>query len=106
LRTGKLRGYAVSGPHRAEGLPDIPTMQELGYKDFVVTQFQGLLAPAGTDPKIIAKLHDAAVRAAKHPEVVRKLATDGGNEIVAGTPEAFAQQIREGLLRYRQLIQD
>ncbi|CAM4412272.1 ABC transporter substrate-binding protein [Bordetella tumbae] len=106
LRTGKLRGYAVSGPRRAEGLPDIPTMQELGYKDFVVTQFQGLLAPAGTDPQIIAKLHDAAVRAAQHPDVVRKLATDGGNEIIAGTPEAFAQQIREDLLRYRQLIQD
>ncbi|CAM4351773.1 Bug family tripartite tricarboxylate transporter substrate binding protein [Bordetella muralis] len=106
LRTGKLRGYAVSGPRRAEGLPDIPTMQELGYKDFVVTQFQGLLAPAGTGPKIIAKLHAAAVRAAKHPDVVRKLETEGGNEIIAGTPEAFAQQIREDLLRYRQLIQD
>ena len=43
IQSGKLRGYAVSGPVRAEALPDIPTMQELGYKGFDITQFQGLL---------------------------------------------------------------
>ncbi|MCH5932439.1 tripartite tricarboxylate transporter substrate binding protein, partial [Salmonella enterica] len=49
IQSGKLRAYAVTGPRRASSLPDLPTMQELGYKDFVITQFQGLLAPAGTD---------------------------------------------------------
>lgn len=106
LRSGKLRGYAVTGPRRAPGLPDIPTMEERGYKDFIVTQFQGLLAPAGTDPKIVAQLHEAVVRAVRNPAVVRKLETEGGNEIVAGTPEAFARQIREDLERYRKLIKD
>ncbi|MNK80072.1 Tripartite tricarboxylate transporter family receptor [compost metagenome] len=104
IQSGKLRAYAVTGPRRASSLPDIPTMQELGYKDFVVTQFQGLLAPAGTDPAIIAKLHDAVVRSAQDPDVVRKLATEGGNEIVAGTPEQFARQLRDDLQRYRELI--
>ncbi|MNU67709.1 Tripartite tricarboxylate transporter family receptor [compost metagenome] len=104
IQSGKLRAYAVTGPRRASSLPDIPTMQELGYKDFVVTQFQGLLAPAGTDPAIIAKLHDAVVRSAQDPDVVRKLATEGGNEIVAGTPEEFARQLRDDLQRYRELI--
>ncbi|OZI74850.1 Bug family tripartite tricarboxylate transporter substrate binding protein [Bordetella genomosp. 12] len=106
IRSGKLRGYAVSGPRRAPGLPDIPTLQELGYKDFEVTQFQGLLAPAGTDPAIIARLHKAVQKAAHDPEVVFKLATEGGNEMVAGTPEAFAVQIDEDLARYRKLIKD
>jgi tripartite-type tricarboxylate transporter receptor subunit TctC len=105
IRAGRLRGYAVSGPKRAGALPDLPTMEELGYKDFNVTQFQGLLAPAGTDPKIIARLHDAAVKAVKQPDVVRKLETEGGNDIVAGTPEAFAQTMREDLDRFRKLIQ-
>ncbi|MNQ45495.1 Tripartite tricarboxylate transporter family receptor [compost metagenome] len=104
IQSGKLRAYAVTGPRRASSLPDVPTMQELGYKDFVVTQFQGLLAPAGTDPAIIAKLHDAVVRSAQDPDVVRKLATEGGNEIVAGTPEEFARQLRDDLQRYRELI--
>lgn len=85
---------------------DLPTMQELGYKDFVITQFQGLLAPAGTDPRIIATLHDAVVQAVKDPEVVRKLATEGGNEIIAGTPEEFTRQLRDDLQRYRQLISE
>ena len=106
IRSGKLRGYAVSGPRRAPGLPDIPTLQELGYKDFEVTQFQGLLAPAGTDPKIIAKLHDVVVRAARDPQIIQKLATEGGNDIVAGTPEAFTAQMKEDLARYRKLIKD
>ncbi|MNL05621.1 Tripartite tricarboxylate transporter family receptor [compost metagenome] len=106
LRSGKLRGYAVTGPRRAPGLPDIPTMQERGYKDFVVTQFQGLLAPAGTDPKIVARLHEAVVRAVREPAVVQKLETEGGNEIVGGTPEDFARQIHEDLERYRKLIKD
>lgn len=104
IQSGKLRAYAVTGPRRASSLPDVPTMQELGYKDFVVTQFQGLLAPAGTDPAIIAKLHDAVVRSVHDPDVVRKLATEGGNEIVGGTPEEFARQLRDDLQRYRELI--
>ncbi|ALX84727.1 ABC transporter substrate-binding protein [Achromobacter denitrificans] len=106
IQPGKLRAYAVTGPRRASSLPDLPTMQELGYKDFVITQFQGLLAPAGTDPHIIATLHDAVVQAVKDPEVVRKLATEGGNEIVAGTPEEFTRQLRDDLQRYRQLISE
>lgn len=105
IRGGRLRGYAVSGPRRAGVLPDLPTMEELGYKDFNVTQFQGLLAPAGTDPRIIARLHDAAVKAVKMPDVVHKLETEGGNDIVAGTPEAFAQTLRDDLERFRKLIQ-
>lgn len=106
IQSGKLRGYAVSGPRRAPGLPEIPTLQELGYKDFAVTQFQGLLAPAGTDPAIIARLHQAVQRAAGDPEVIKKLATEGGNEMVAGTPEAFAALIKDDLGRYRKLIKD
>ncbi|MCZ8437137.1 Bug family tripartite tricarboxylate transporter substrate binding protein [Achromobacter xylosoxidans] len=106
IQSGKLRAYAVTGPRRASSLPDLPTMQELGYKDFVITQFQGLLAPAGTDPRIIATLHDAVVQAVKDPEVVRKLATEGGNEIIAGTPEEFTRQLRDDLQRCRQLISE
>ena len=106
IRSGKLRAYAVSGPRRAPGLPDVSTLQELGYNDFEVTQFQGLLAPAGTAPEIIATLHDAVVKAARHPDVIHKLATEGGNDIIAGTPEAFAQLIKDELVLYRKLLAD
>ncbi|ANN79068.1 Bug family tripartite tricarboxylate transporter substrate binding protein [Bordetella flabilis] len=106
IQSGRLRAYAVSGPRRAGVLPDVPTMEELGYKGYAVTQFQGLLAPAGTDPGIIARLHDEAVKAARMPDVVRKLETEGGNDMVAGTPEEFAELIRSDLVRYRKLVED
>lgn len=106
IRSGKLRAFAVSGPRRAPGLPEVPTLKELGYADFEVTQFQGMLAPAGTDPAIIARLHDAVVKASNDPEVIRQLATEGGNDIVAGAPEAFEQLISDDLVRYRKLLKE
>jgi tripartite-type tricarboxylate transporter receptor subunit TctC len=106
LRAGKLRAYAVSGPHRAQSLPDVPSLNELGYQGFEITQFQGLLAPAKTDPAIIARLHEEVVKALKSPDVIQRLETDGGNELVGGTPAEFAAQIRSDLALYRKLISD
>ena len=106
IKTGKLRAYAVTGPKRAAALPDLPTLDELGMKGFEVTQFQGLLAPAGTDPAIIAKLHQETVQALKSPDVVDRLEKQGGNEIVGGTPEEFARLIASQLASYAKLIRE
>jgi tripartite-type tricarboxylate transporter receptor subunit TctC len=106
IRTGKLRAYAVTGLKRAAALPDLPTLDELGMKGFEVTQFQGLLAPAGTDRAIIAKLHQETVKALKSPDVVDRLEKQGGNEIVGGTPEEFARLIAAQLASYAKLIGD
>jgi tripartite-type tricarboxylate transporter receptor subunit TctC len=106
VRAGKLRAYAVSGPHRAKSLPDVPTLSELGYKGFEITQFQGLLSPAKTDPAIVSRLHQEVVKALKSPDVVQRLETDGGNELVGGTPAEFAAQIQSDLALYRKLIAD
>jgi tripartite-type tricarboxylate transporter receptor subunit TctC len=106
IRTGKLRAYAVTGLKRAAALPDLPTLDELGMKGFEVTQFQGLLAPAGTDRAIIAKLHQETVKALKSTDVVDRLEKQGGNEIVGGTPEEFVRLIAAQLASYAKLIQD
>lgn len=104
IKANKLRGFAVSGIKRSKGIPNLPTMNELGYKGFDITQFQGLLAPAGTDPAIIRRLNAEAVKALKSPAVIRRLVDDGGNEIVGGTPSEFAQQIQSDLRLYSKLI--
>jgi tripartite-type tricarboxylate transporter receptor subunit TctC len=104
IKAGKLRVYAVSGPNRSPSLPDIPTMEELGYKGFQITQFQGLLAPAGTDPAIIERLHQEVVKAVQSPDVIQRLGVEGGNEMVGGTPAEFARLIHDDLERYRELI--
>jgi tripartite-type tricarboxylate transporter receptor subunit TctC len=106
VKAGKLRAFAVSGPKRANALAQVPTMQELGYPGFAVTQFQGLLAPAKTDPAIIERLHQEMLKALKSPDVIQRLGTDGGNELVGSSPAEFAEQIKSDLELYRKLIKD
>lgn len=106
VRSGKLRAFAVSGPRRASSLPGLPTMQEVGYKGFDITQFQGLLAPANTPAAIIDRLHDEVTKALKVKEVADRLATEGGYEIVGSTPAAFGERIRSDLDRYGKLVKD
>jgi len=106
IHGGKLRAFAVSGPTRSPALPDVPTMEELGYKGFHITQFQGILAPAGTDAAIVRTLNDAVAAAMREPDVVKRLADEGGYEIVAGSPTDFGQLIATELGMYRRLIRD
>jgi tripartite-type tricarboxylate transporter receptor subunit TctC len=104
VRSGGLRPLAVSGPRRASALPQVPTMEELGYKGFDITQFVGLMAPAKTDPAIVRRLHQEVVKALKSPEVIERLQKEGGNDLVGSTPEAFAATITRELAMYRKLV--
>ncbi len=103
---GKLRAFAVSGMKRASALPQLPTMNELGYKGFDITQFQGLFVPAKTDPAIIERLHQAVVQALRQPDVIRRLGTEGGNELVGSSPAEFAKLIKSDSAMYSKLIKD
>jgi tripartite-type tricarboxylate transporter receptor subunit TctC len=106
VRAGKLRAFAVSSPKRASSLPDVPTMQEAGYAGFDLSQWQGVLAPAGTPRPIVERLNGAIVKAMHAPEVHERIAVQGGNDIVTGTPEDFAALIRADLERYGKLIRE
>ncbi len=106
IEAKQLRPFAVSGPTRAKSLPQVPTMQELGYKGFDVTQFVGLLAPAKTDPAIINRLHQEVLKAIKTPEVVQRLEVDGGNQLVGSSPAEFMDQIQRDLALYGKLVKD
>jgi tripartite-type tricarboxylate transporter receptor subunit TctC len=66
---GQLRVLASTGAKRLKNLPDVPTMQELGYKNFVHTGFVGLSAPKGTPPEVIAKLNKALNDALRSPAI-------------------------------------
>jgi tripartite-type tricarboxylate transporter receptor subunit TctC len=81
-------------------------MQETGIKGFDISQWNGILAPAGTPRPIIDRLNAEIVKAMHAPEVRERIITQGGNEIVTGTPEAFAALIRSDLQMYAKLIKD
>jgi tripartite-type tricarboxylate transporter receptor subunit TctC len=104
IRAGKLRAFAVSSAKRASSLPEVPTMQEAGIKGFDISQWQGFLAPAGTPKAIVDRLNAETARAMHAPDVHERIAVQGGNEIVTGTPEEFAALIRSDLQAYAKLI--
>lgn len=105
-KAGKLRVFAVSGPKRASSLPQLPTMNELGFTGFNITQFQGIFAPAKTDSAIIARLHQEIVKASKSLEANRRLVEEGGNDIIANSPAEFSRLIKSELTMYGKLIKD
>lgn len=88
VRGGRLRVIVVTTARRAGQLPDTPTLQEMGVKDFAATTPIVLMAPAGTPPDIVKKLNDAVAGALADPAVKQKL-NDLGAETEALTPQAL-----------------
>lgn len=85
-RPGRLRMIAQTGEKRSGAAPDVPTMQEQGLKNFVVSSGFALFAPAGTPRPIVDRVHAALLKALNDPAVKKNLAQQGA-EIVANTPE-------------------
>src|SRR5260221_5391558 len=90
IRAGKLRAFAVSSLKRASALPDVPTLDETGIRGFDISQWQGVLAPAGTPKTIIDRLNAQIVKSLPPPEGPQRPGTQGGNEVGTGTPEREA----------------
>jgi tripartite-type tricarboxylate transporter receptor subunit TctC len=84
IRSGKLRAIAVGTHQRIAALPDVPTVQEMGYKDFETSQWYGILAPAGTPPDIVKKIQEESYKALRSSAVTERFATD--NAVGGGGP--------------------
>ena len=77
VKGGALRALAVAGTERSALLPDVPTAQELGYKDVYMENWYGALVPAATPPDVVAKLEAAVMDVLKTPAVWDKIAANG-----------------------------
>ncbi len=105
IQAGKLRALAVAAPKRVEGLPDVPTFAEEGMKDMNNMAWYGLLAPAGTPPAIVARVHDAAIKALQDPAVKKRL-HDSGAYPDGNTQQQFAAQIKRELDLRKKIARD
>jgi tripartite-type tricarboxylate transporter receptor subunit TctC len=94
VETGKLNLLATFGEKRDEQFPNTPTPTEAGYPGVVVVGWSGLLAPAGTPPQIISKLHGGMVRALAMPDVKDAILKQGSKAVSSPSPEAFARYIK------------
>jgi tripartite-type tricarboxylate transporter receptor subunit TctC len=105
IAANSLRALAVTGEKRWFDLPDVPTMVELGYPDFVADTFQAFLAPAKTPPDIVALLAKTSLDILHDPAVAEQLHTVG-LEVVASTPDVFTTRIAADVAKWRDLIRD
>ena len=94
IRAEKLRALAVTSSKRSAAAPDLPTMTELGYKNFDITSWFGLMAPAGTPAPIIDKINAAVNKALAKPDVQKRLA-DLGADVQQLSPAEFGAFVKK-----------
>jgi len=100
-KSGKVRALAVGASRRLSGLPDVPTMQEAGLPGFETSTGIGLVVPTGTAGTIVARLNAEAVKIM--PDLRANLAVQGV-EMIASTPQGFAQFLREEYARWEKVV--
>ena len=103
VKTGKVRGLAVTGPRRSTSLPQLPTAIESGVPGFAYTIWGGIVAPAATPQAIVTKLNAEINKALSSPAVLEKFAALG-YEPAGGTPEEFASLPRIEVARSGDII--
>ncbi len=103
IQSGKLRALAVTSKRRSSLLPDVPSIAEAGWPEYEAGSWYGILAPAGTPPAIIDRLHKEIVKSLKDPEVQKRLAGEGA-DVIGSTPQEFAAHIKSELARMGQAI--
>jgi tripartite-type tricarboxylate transporter receptor subunit TctC len=103
IKSGALRCIATGATERLSVLPDVPTVAELGYKNFETVQWYGIHARAGTPQEIITKLQQECAKAVRSPEVVAQnaaeSATPGG-----GSPAEYGAYVASEQARWKDVV--
>ena len=104
LKDGSLRALAVSSAARLAELPDVPPIAD-AVPGFDESNWSIILAPAGTPPDIVNKLHDAFKAVMAMPEVEKQLATIGMIPIVSPSPEDLRKFVSTEVTRWGKIVQ-
>ena len=103
IKAGKLRPLAVTTAKRSPALPDVPTLQEAGLKDFDIGTWFGVLAPVGTPKPVLDRLSAEATKIIQSPDF-RKRMDDIGAQPVGNSPAEMAAQIRSETDKFSLLV--
>ncbi|WP_426955658.1 Bug family tripartite tricarboxylate transporter substrate binding protein [Muricoccus radiodurans] len=104
IRAGSAIGLGVTSPHRTPLAPDMPSLSEAGLTGFDLAPWQGIAAPAGTDPAIIARIFEALRARYDTPEVRQTYAALGFEVTLSASPTAYAEFIRTETDRWGELV--
>jgi len=103
IRNGKMRALAVTSAKRNADLPNVPTVDESGYKGFEAVTWFGMAGPAALPKEVVTRLNVAFNKAIQSPDVQKKLGAQGA-DVMGGTPEAFAALIKSETLRWGAIV--
>ena len=103
VRNDRVRALGVTGAERSAQLPDVPTVIESGLPGFVVTNYFGMFAPAGTPQAIVARLNSEIARAMRTADVQATLSTEGA-EPTSSSPEEFGALIKSEITRWAAVV--
>jgi tripartite-type tricarboxylate transporter receptor subunit TctC len=105
VKSGKLRALAVSTTKRSPLLPDVPTMAELGFKDFEVDSWYAMFVPAKTPQTVIDELYKATVKVLADPSIKEKLLAQGA-EAVGSTPAQLGAIVSSEIVKWKKVTKD
>jgi len=104
IKAGRMKALAVTAGTRHPQLPNVPSVVEAGFADLVVTSWQAAAAPAKTPRELVARLHDAMVKALRSPDI-RERMNQIGFDVVASTPEEFGKFMQAEVERWTRVVQ-
>jgi tripartite-type tricarboxylate transporter receptor subunit TctC len=105
IRSGKLRPLGVGGSTRSPALPDVPTIAEAGVPGYEVSNWIGIVAPAGTPAEIVAKLHQEVSAILDSAEVQKQFAVQGA-EVVRMSPAQFGEFMVKELAKWERVVKE
>ena len=105
IQQGRMRPLAVTTTTRDPQLPNVPTLREIGMKEFVVTNWYGVVAPAATPREIVAKLNAEINRIVQLPDVKARL-DELGTRLDPMTPEKFTEFLRSEIAKYQKVAKE
>ena len=103
LKSGGLRGIAITSAKRSPAVPELPTMAEAGVAGFEITAWFGFMAPRGTPQAIIEKIHTDVARIVASPDVRERILVQA-SEPVGNSPEEYAAFINTEIIKWRAVI--
>jgi tripartite-type tricarboxylate transporter receptor subunit TctC len=105
IKSGRVRAIAIMADKRHSFLPEVSTMADQGYKDFVLGNWVGIVMPTGTPKPIIDKMYSEVARLMKLPDVVEKVVQQGFDPAVS-TPDEFGKRIKNEITRFGRAVKE
>jgi tripartite-type tricarboxylate transporter receptor subunit TctC len=103
IKSGAVRGLAVTGAQRSAVLPELPTVAESGISDYEVSAWFGIFAPAGVPQAAVRRLNAEFVRAMQQPDLKQRLASQGADALTS-TPEEFSDYLRAEIDKWAKVV--